>query len=392
MKIQYTVFMIDSSHYVKGNYRKYLANKTGEYLCFVPPTINKEFILSNKIAKLNEEAIRLVGELNAYSHIVPNVDFYISMHVKKEALQSSRIEGTHTDIDDVVLEEEDVSPERRDDWREVQNYIKALNHSIQLLDQLPLTMRLLNEAHSILLAGTRGDGKTPGRIRTSQNWIGGSSINSALYVPPHSEHLGGLLSDLEVFIHNESLSLPKLIKIAITHYQFETIHPYADGNGRIGRLLIALQLINYGLLTKPTLYMSDFFERNRTSYYDALTEVRAHQNLDHWLIFFLEGVIESAKSSKEKFEKIMELREQYDNKILSLGRRAENASKLIRVMYESPVISIPLASRILSLSQSNSGLLVTKLADKEIGILKEITGFSRNRLFILDEYVRIFRS
>ena len=383
--------MISSKEYIAGSYRRQLANQIGEYECFVPNSLNKEFIIQNKIFELNEEAMRLVGELNAYSHIVPDVDFFISMHVRKEALQSSRIEGTHTDIDDVVLDEEDVSPERRDDWREVQNYIKALNTPIARLSDLPLSMRLLNEAHAVLLKGARGDGKTPGKVRTRQNWIGGASVNSAVFIPPHVDILPELLSDLETFWHNNTISLPKLIKIAITHYQFETIHPYADGNGRIGRLLITLQLINYGILTKPTLYMSDFFEKNRASYYDALTEVRSHNNLDHWLKFFLEGVIASATSSKQRFENIMELRSAYAKKVVTLGRRAENANKLIEYMYASPVVSVPQASRLLGISKSNAGPLISALASEPIVILKEITGFSRNRLFILDEYIRIFR-
>lgn len=382
--------MDSAQDYITGSRRIYLAHKQGEYQCFIPPTINREFHLSNKISQLSEEAMRLVGELNAYSIFVPDVDFFISMHVKKEAVQSSRIEGTNTDIDDVILAEEDVQPERRDNWREVQNYIRALNQSIDNLHHLPLSMRLLNSAHGVLLRGTRGDGKIPGHIRTRQNWIGGASISSALFIPPHMDHLPELLTDLEHYWHNRSLPVPKLVKIAITHYQFETIHPYADGNGRIGRLLITLQLINEGILTKPTLYMSDFFEKNRAAYYGALTEVRERQNLDHWLSFFLEGVIESARSSKDKFTRIMDLRSQYAQRILSLGRRAKNADQLLKQLYSNPVTSVAEAAKILSLSTPNANRLVADMVG--LGILNEITGFSRNRIFVLDEYVKIFRN
>lgn len=382
--------MITSKTYVAAESRKYFANKELEYTCFVPPSVNREFLLTNKLAEHNEEAMRLLGELNAYSSFVPDVDFFISMHIRKEAVQSSRIEGTYTDIDEVVLAEEDVSPEKRNDWREVQNYIKALEYSIAGLQRLPLSIRLLNETHKVLLQGTRGEGKTPGRIRTKQNWIGGAGPNSAIFIPPHVDFLPEALSDLEAFWHNRSISMPKLIRIAVTHYQFETIHPYADGNGRIGRLLIMLQLINYGFLTKPTLYMSDFFEKNRQNYYDALTEVRTNQNLDHWLAFFLDGVIASASSAKQKFEGIMELRSQYMERILQLGRRAERANQLITALYASPAINVAGASTILGISPSNVNRLFTEMV--RLGILKEITGFSRNRLFVLDEYIRIFRS
>lgn len=382
--------MITSSQYVTGQTRKYFANQELEYACFVPPSVNREFLLTNKLAEHNEEAMRLLGELNAYSSFVPDVDFFISMHVRKEAVQSSRIEGTYTDIDEVVLSEEDVSPEKRDDWREVQNYIKALNYSTLGLQRLPLAIRLLNETHKVLLEGTRGEGKTPGEVRTKQNWIGGAGPGSAIFIPPHIDFVPEALSDLEAFWHNRSISMPKLIRIAITHYQFETIHPYADGNGRIGRLLIMLQLMNYGLMAKPTLYMSDFFEKNRQSYYDALTEVRTHQNLDHWLAFFLDGIIASANSGKQKFERIMELRSQYMERVLQLGRRAERANQLITALYASPVINVSGASELLGISPSNVNLLISEMV--RLNILKEVTGFSRNRLFVLDEYLKIFRT
>jgi len=381
--------MITSRDYVTARKQRYFVGTDAEYECFIPPSVNREFILTNKLAEQAEEATRLLGELNAYSSIVPDVDFFISMHVRKEAVQSSRIEGTHTDIDEAILPEEDISPEKRDDWQEVQNYIQALRYSIDRMNELPLATRLLNETHKILMKGARGDGKSPGEVRTTQNWIGGATLTSAIHIPPHPDHLPNLLSDLEQFWHNRSIAMPKLIRIAVTHYQFETIHPYADGNGRMGRLLIMLQLMNYGLMGKPTLYISDFFERNRQNYYGALTEVRANQNLDHWLAFFLDGVIESARSGKEKFEKIMVLRSNYVDRVVRLGRRAKRANELINEMYKNPVVNAHSASKILGISQSNAYQLINALVDEKI--LKEVTGFSRNRMYILDEYLQIFR-
>jgi len=240
------------------------------------------------------------------------------------------------------------------------------------------------------MQGARGDEKRPGEIRNKQNWIGGATLKSAIFIPPHPEFLPNLLSDLEALWHDRSIAMPKLIRIAVTHYQFETIHPYSDGNGRIGRLLIMLQMISYGLMDKPTLYMSDFFEKNRQNYYGALMEVRTSQNLDHWLAFFLDGVIDAAKSGKQKFEKVMALRTAYYDRVMKLGRRADKANRLINDMYRNPVTNAAHTSIVLGISPSNSNLLIGELV--KVGILKEITGFSRNRIFLLDEYIQIFRS
>ena len=362
-----------------------------EYKSFTPSPINDHFVWKNpQINVLLEQAGNVLGELNAFAELLPDVDFFIKMNVAKEARDSNLIEGTKTELDEVLLPQEDIDPEKRDDWDEVQNYIRATNFAIAKLSELPLCMRLLKEAHNILLSGVRGKHKAPGEIRKSQNWIGGSSLSNAFFVPPSPEEVPDLLSDLEKFWHNQSLQIPILIKIAITHYQFETIHPFLDGNGRCGRLLIVLQLIDAQILNKPVLYMSTFFERHRTSYYDSLSIVRLSNDLEQWIVFFLHGIIDTAQHGIEKFREIVSLRQDYEEQILKLGSRAENAHKLLRIMFAQPIINVNSAAQELGMVFSSTSQLLKLLV--ELGILKEITGFSRNRLFTLEKYLNLFRS
>lgn len=363
--------------------------KNVAYDYFSPSLINHEFDIKNKkIFVYLEEANRFLGELNAYGTLVPDVNFFIQMHVVSEAVSSSKIEGTKTGIDEALLSKDEIDPEKRNDWQEVKNYIKAMNDGILNLKKLPVSTRLIKKTHKILLSGVRGEHKMPGEIRSSQNWIGGASINTAHFIPPHQAGLAELLSDWEKFWHNENLNMPVLIKTAIGHYQFETIHPFLDGNGRIGRLLISLQLIEKGFIQYPVLYISDFFERHRQSYYDALSEVRANNNLEQWILFFLEAIIETAKKSKQTFENILKLRERYEDKILRLGKKSKNGKKLLAYLFSDPIISVKDAENALSIQYKAANNLIEDFV--ALGILKEKTGFSRNRIFVMDEYVKLF--
>ncbi len=233
-----------------------------QYKAFLPNSINSNWIWDDsEINILLDEANRKLGEINAFSYLIPNIDMFIKMHIVKEANTSSKIEGTKTNIDEAVMKEEQLSPEKRNDWLEVHQYIESMKSAIVMLEKLPLSNRLIRETHEILLRTGRGENKTPGEFRKSQNWIGGKNLSDAKFIPPHNRYLNDLMGDLEEFINTKNDNVPHLIKLALIHYQFETIHPFLDGNGRVGRLLITLYLIDNKILTKPALYLSDYFEK-----------------------------------------------------------------------------------------------------------------------------------
>lgn len=362
-----------------------------QYKSFSPAPVNEEWRWEDpRINTLLEQATRALGELNAFSLIVPDIDLFIEMHITKEANQSSRIEGTQTAMDEAVMSEELIAPEKRDDWREVRNYIDAINTAITELKTLPLSNRLLRETHAILMRGVRGEHKMPGEFRTSQNWIGGSGLKDAAFVPPHPSEVPDLMGDLEKFWHNDAINVPDLVRIAISHYQFETIHPFCDGNGRIGRLLITLYLVSQGLLEKPSLYLSDFFERNRASYYDALMAVRVSGDINHWVRFFLSGVAETATKGKETFRAVLALRQQSEARMHELGRRGKSGLQLLNLLYRKPVMTVAEVVAALKISPPTANALVADFM--RFGLLREITGYSRNRVFVFEPYLKLFLS
>ena len=356
----------------------------------MPEKINHDFSWEDtSINTLLEKASFHLGALNSFSSLVPDADMFIIMHIFKEAVISNRIEGTRTNIEEALNEQDNLDPEKRNDWQEVHNYVKAMNNAIQELENLPISNRLIKNTHKILLSTGRGEHKRPGEFRISQNWIGGTTLSDAVFIPPAHEELPELLSDLELFLNNTNINIPHLIRIAIAHYQFETVHPFLDGNGRIGRLLISLYLVHSKVLQKPLLYLSDFFEKNKSLYYDNLTFVRTKNDMSQWIKYFLEGVSQTAENSAQTLKKIIELKTDLEkNKLLSLGKRTKTANEFLYFLFHSPVITSTALQKEMKITAKTANSLIDAFIG--LNILKERTGYSRNRIFVFDKYVELF--
>jgi Fic family protein len=362
------------------------------YKYFLPNPINEQWQWNDPLLNtlLEKAAIRL-GELNAYSQLVPNIDLFIKLHVTKEAVVSSRIEGTQTNMKEAMLPEEEVLPERRNDWKEVNNYTNALNEAITALHDLPLSSRLIKQAHIQLLDGVRGEHKMPGEYRTSQNWIGGSGPGDAVFVPPANMYVDDLMGDLENFLHNEKISIPALIRIGIAHYQFETIHPFLDGNGRIGRLMITLFLVDQKILHQPLLNLSAYFEKNKSHYYDNLTRVRDKNDMLQWLKYFLMGVEQTAKEAVNTLSEIIKIKQHLEKEIhTNWGRRTQSALMMLNQLFINPIITIKQAQEVCNLSKKAAGDLIESF--EKAKIITEQTGQTRNKIFVFARYLELFYS
>lgn len=340
-----------------------------------------------QVWQLLSRADRQLGRLDMYSEYV-NIELFIRMHIAKEATQSSKIEGTQTNIEEAFLPKEEIDSEKRNDWEEVQNYIAAMNEAVKLLHTLPFSSRLIRQTHKVLLQGVRGRHKQPGEYRRSQNWIGGAAINDAVFVPPAQHTISELMGDLEKFANDELNPLPDLLKVALIHYQFETIHPFLDGNGRVGRLLITLYLVSKGILKQPILYLSDFFERNRMLYYDNLMRVRIHNNIGQWFKFFLTGIIETAKSGVATFDGILQLQKAIDQKLKDVGVRSGDAYKVVNYMYSQPIVNAQTVGSIIGKQPKTAYKMIELL--EALKIVKEITGGQRGKLYAFEGYLHLF--
>ncbi|MDD3182185.1 MAG: Fic family protein [Alphaproteobacteria bacterium] len=364
---------------------------TGEsYKAFVPAPLPPQPPLDMAgLYKPLDKAMKALGEIDALAKLLPDVSLFLFMYVRKEALISSQIEGTQSSLSDLLLFENDESPSVPvDDVEEVSNYIAALNHGLDRMRKgFPLSVRLIREMHKILLRGGRGSNKDPGSLRRSQNWIGGIRPGKARYVPPPPEMVADLMSDLEKFAHDEDQKLPALIKAALIHVQFETIHPFLDGNGRVGRLLITLLLCADGTLALPILYLSLHFKEHRQLYYDLLQDVRLKGEWERWCDFFLDGVADTATQAARDAKRILDLLERDRMRISQIGKAAPSALRVHDYLQKKPFLSLTKAAPELDLSVPTTTNAVMKLV--ELGILEEKTGQARNRLFAYTEYLDI---
>lgn len=347
--------------------------------------------VEGKLQALLSRADMALGRLDGSIHTLPNPNLFVFMYVRKEAVLSSQIEGTQSSLQDLLSAEAQLfAPEAPGDVDEVVNYVAAMNYGLKRLSELPVSVRLIREIHEMLLRGVRGSRLTPGELRCSQNWIGpgGCTLNDAVFTPPPPDIVPQALGDLESFLHFPS-ETPLLIKIGLAHAQFETIHPFLDGNGRVGRLLITFLLCEGGVLLKPVLYLSHYFKRHRQTYYELLQRVRDHGVWEEWLEFFLLGVAEVSAEATETARNILALREQHRGLITDhLGRAAGNGHRLLERLYERPIIAVNEVKELGGTTYPAANQLVQKLI--ELGILSEITGQARNRRFRYESYVQLF--
>lgn len=370
----------------------YVDNLGGEasYQSFRPNPLPPipEIKMDEEIVRLLIEANKQLVKLDMASQFISNADLFISMYVRKEALISSQIEGTQCTLDDVLDPEVEMNANL--DVSDVINYVKATQYAIKRLDKLPLCCRLIREIHEVLMEGARGQDKCPGEFRHSQNWIGPAncSLKEARYIPPNVEDMQNAMSDLEKYI-NENVEYDPLIRVALIHYQFETIHPFLDGNGRIGRLLILLYLMEQGLLAKPVIYISYFLKKNQVEYYDRISEVRRSGNYEQWVRFFLEAVSKAAADSLETIQKLSSLHDTNIEKLPKTTRAKDNLRAVFDYIEQYPIIEIKRTAQELDISYNTVATAVKKLM--ELGILQETTNAARNRVFAYGEYLEILR-
>lgn len=369
---------------------KYINQLQGElqYKAFVPNFLPFEIKSDDELQSLLSRADLALGRLDGIAETLPDVDFFILMYIRKEATLSSQVEGTQATFADVLKAEAKVEGlEIHKDADEILNYIKAMNYGLDRLKSFPLSLRLIKEIHKILLEGVRGEGREPGEFRKSQNWVGGTTIQRASFVPAPPQEIINLLDNFEKFLYDKS-PMPILLKTGLLHAQFENIHPFLDGNGRIGRLLITLYLCQQKILDKPLLYLSDFFKEYRQEYYDRLNAFHEKDDIEGWLKFFLEGVARTAEQAVETCKKILKLRREDLNKILSLGRSASKAKLVFDSLFHTPIVIIKDIERITGLKNPNALALIYKLVKLEI--LKEITGRKRYKVFSYQQYIKLF--
>lgn len=371
---------------------RYVTQLTG-YRAFIPAPLppSPPVDLDGQLHERLSDADYALGRLDGAVLTLPNPDLFVFMYVRKEAVLSSQIEGTQSSLQNLLAAEARLNdPNAPADVSEVINYVRAMNHGLARLGELPVSVRLIREIHADLMRGVRGGLLTPGELRTSQNWIGpgGCTLGEATFVPPPPHEVPKALADLERFLHDE-YPLPPLVRVGLAHAQFETIHPFLDGNGRIGRLLITFLLTEKHLLARPVLYLSHFFKRNRADYYDRLQAVRDNGDWERWLAFFLQGVAEVSREATATAAAVLRMREDYRVRITEdLGRAAANGHRIMERLFDNPIVTVATVREWLSVTPAGANNLVNRLV--EVGLLREITGYARNRRFRFDPYLRLF--
>ncbi len=371
---------------------RYLRQPTG-YRAFIPaplppdPSLDLGGVLRDKLSA----ADYALGRLDGAVLTLPNPDLFVFMYVRKEAVLSSQIEGTQSSLQNLLATEAQLfDPDTPKDVNEVANYVRAMNHGLARLVELPVSVRLIREIHAELMQGVRGGRLQPGELRSSQNWIGpdGCTLATATFVPPPPHEVPQALSDLERFLHDGG-SLPRLVQVGLAHAQFETIHPFLDGNGRIGRLLIAFLLTEKRLLAKPVLYLSHYFKQHRSDYYERLQAVRDAGDWESWLAFFLDGVAEVSQQATHTAAAILRMREDYRAKITEhLGRAAANGQRVMDRLFDHPIVTVATVREWLGITPAGANQIVARL--EGMGLLREITGYARNRRFRFEPYLRLF--
>lgn len=369
-----------------------LVSQPGGYKAFIPePLPPRDLDLSPSFLRKLSIADRALARLDGAVTTLPNPDLFIYMYVRREAVLSSQIEGTRASMIDVLeFEAERARGEEEEPVAEVINYIGAHKYGLGRLEKLPVSLRLVREVHGHLMRDVRGGEahKTPGEFRTTQNWWGGTSPGNARFVPPPPHEMNQALDRWEKYLHQPD-DLPDLVHIGLLHAQFETIHPFVDGNGRIDRLLISLLLSERKILEQPLLYLSIFFKKHKETYYDRLQAIRDRGEWEQWLDFFVEGVAEVATEATNTARSILSLREQDRGRIASLGRRSGNAHRLLDWLFRQPVVTVKLVQHVLKISQPAANALIASMVKARI--LKEITGYRRNRRFSYDSYLGFFK-
>ncbi len=368
---------------------KYVQQK-GNYNAFIPDKFPPKGLTYNepKIIKLLADANLLLGKLDGLTNLIPDIDFFIFMYINKEAAFSSQVEGTKANLTDALQAEVERIPDLPDDVDDILHYIKAMNMGLERLNSFPLSLRLIKEVHATLLTGARGStSHQPGEFRNSQNWVMGTNLNDARFVPPPPQYVLGAMGELEKFFYSHK-NIPTLIKAALLHSQFETIHPFLDGNGRTGRLLITFYLCHQNVLERPVLYFSEYLKKHRNKYFLLLDEYRKGSVSD-WLIFFLEGVIQICEKAIETSNKIIDLRERNLQKISRLGRASQNAMVLLKNLYKLPIVNVRKVEEATGLSREASNRLVKRFCTEGILVQKD-QNVKYGRLFVYKDYLSLF--